>query len=201
MPRLGRDADHPEHLKQTAEMACAKITAPTTIVAHSFGGAVTNEIIGVCPAKVKKIIYVSALVPMNGEHPTDMLKGANQKAYMSAVKVGKDRITPKKQIVFLKKLDASLKLDQKNLPPVYAESMLSLGDVIENNAADFNKIAKYYIYTSDDKVIPLDYQKKMTARLTLAGSDSVKSGHLPLLTKPAQLAQILQKFIDEKTDL
>ena len=54
-----------------------------------------NEMTGICPENISKIIYVAALVPLNGEHPTDQLKGIDQKLYMSFVEVGKDRTTPK----------------------------------------------------------------------------------------------------------
>ncbi len=57
-PRLGRDANQPLHLKQIAEMACQKLGVPTVVVAHSFGGSTANEMTGVCPEKISKIIYV-----------------------------------------------------------------------------------------------------------------------------------------------
>ena len=194
LPRLGRDADQPLHLKQIAEMACQKLEGPTVVVAHSFGGATANEMTGVCPDKISKIIYIAALVPLNGEHPTDQLKGSDQKLYMSIVEVGKDRISPKSNFKFLNGMDSEVSKNEAALPAVFPESMLNLGDVIEFKNDTFNAIPKYYVFTSKDQVIAPEYQKKLSQRITLAGSETIQSGHLPLLSKPKEVADIIKAF-------
>lgn len=192
LPRLGRDANQPLHLKQIAEMACHKLEGPTAVVAHSFGGATANEMTGVCPEKISKIIYIAALVPLNGEHPTDQLKGADQKLYMSIVEVGKDRITPKSKVKFLNGMDSEVSKNQDALPAVFPESMLNLGDVIEFKNDTFNAIPKYYVFTSKDHVIAPEFQKKIAQRITLTASEMIQSGHLPLLSKPKEVAEIIK---------
>ncbi len=194
LPRLGRDANQPLHLKQIAEMACQKLQGPTVIVAHSFGGSTANEMTGVCPEKITKIIYIAALVPLNGEHPTDPLKGADQKLYMSIVEVGKDRITPKAKVKFLSGMDLEVSKNEAVLPAVFPESMLNLGDVIEFKNDTFNAIPKYYVFTSKDHVIAPEFQKKMAQRITLTASETIPSGHLPLLSKPKEVAEIIKAF-------
>lgn len=194
LPRLGRDANQPLHLKQIAEMACQKLAGTTVVVAHSFGGATANEMTGVCPEKISKIIYIAALVPLDGEHPTDQLKGADQKLYMSIVEVGKDRISPKLKVKFLNGMDPEVSKNEASLPAVFPESMLNLGDVVEFKNETFNKIPKYYVFTSRDQVITPEYQKKLSGRITLAGSETIQSGHLPLLSKPKEVAAIITAF-------
>ena len=195
--REGRDPNKPAHLKQIAEAACLKMHDTSILVAHSFGGATANEIVGTCPNKVVKIIYVSALVPLNQEHPTDILKGADQKQYLSAVKIEKDRITPKSKVEFSQILDSELHLDERQLPPVYSESMLNLADTVTFDQKIYTAIPKYYIYTNLDKIISLESQKKLASRIVFIGSNSLASGHLPMLSKPKELAQIIDAFTQD----
>lgn len=199
LPRLGRDPEHPTHLKQTAEAACQRIENSSTLVAHSFGGVLANEIVGVCPTKISKIIYVAALVPFSGEHGTDLLKGADQKSYMSAVKIEKDRISPKSKNSFLLTLDSGIDVDQKSLPGVYPESLLGSADTLQLNQDDLENVQKYYVFTSEDKIISPDYQKKIAGRVHLAATNTIRSGHLPMISKPQELSRIIQSFVNDSS--
>lgn len=196
--RWGHDPDKPLHFKQIAENACQKINNVSILVAHSFGGALANEMVGVCPMKISKIIYIAALVPLDGEHPADQLKGSDQKNYMSVVNVTSDRISPKSQVEFLMTMDADIKSEQTSLPKVFPEPLIIQGDVIEFSSAAFNLIPKYYIFTANDKIIPLEWQKKISQRIKLAGSDTIQTGHLPSISNPDKLAEILKSFIQNQ---
>jgi pimeloyl-ACP methyl ester carboxylesterase len=198
MPRLGRDPDHPAHLSEIAKMSCEKIKGPSVIVGHSFGGAFTNEIMGVCPGKVLKIIYVSALVPLKGEHAMDQLKGVDQRRYGSAVKMDKDRMTPKSQKAILSALDNGVSKEQTKQTQVYPESFVPSGDAVDYNSEAFAKLSKYYIYTGKDEVIPVKFQKKFTDRIEITDSKTIQSGHLPMLTQPKELAKAIEDFAERK---
>ena len=65
--RIGRDDKQPASLKQIATLSCNQLVRPSVVIAHSYGGAITNAMIGICPEKIKQVIYVAALVPMVGE--------------------------------------------------------------------------------------------------------------------------------------
>lgn len=192
--RWGRDADKPAHLKLIAENACAQIGNRSIVVAHSFGGATANEMLGTCPDKIAKIIYVAGLIPMAEETPTAPLVGADQKLYMSAVTLSKDRITPKSPIEFANAMDLEFAKNQKSLPAVFPESMLTLGDQLEFSLSAFESVKKYYVFTSADRIITPSFQKKMAERAKITNSESIDSGHLPMLSAPKQLAQIIRKF-------
>ena len=194
LPKLNRDGETALHLEQIAEHYCEKLTAPTTLVAHSFGGAISAAMMGLCPEKISKIIYVAAIVPLNGEKAMDLMKNVDQKLFMSAVKIEKGRIIPKSQKKLLSVLDAGINLNSLILPDTYSESMFPGKDVIRFDVKKFEKTPKYYIFTEADKIIPRAQQKKYSERVHVLDSKSVTSGHLPMISQPAELALAIDAF-------
>jgi pimeloyl-ACP methyl ester carboxylesterase len=80
------------------------------------------------------------------------------------------------------------------LPNVYPEPLLPGTDRVKFKTPDLERIPKYYIYTTQDKIIPVEIQKKLTSRTNIKASDSVPAGHLPMLTQPAALAKLIDTF-------
>ncbi len=194
LDRWGRDADKPASLSQIAENACSQIGKHTVVVAHSFGGSTANEMLSSCPDKIAKIIYVAALIPLPGENPTAPLAGADQKLYMSAVLLSKDRITPKSAGEFATAMDLNFAKNQKTAPAVFPESMRTLGDQLHFSLSALENVKKYYVFTSEDKIIAPSFQKKMAARAKITDSESIESGHLPMLSAPKELAAVIKRF-------
>ncbi|MBC7372179.1 MAG: alpha/beta hydrolase [Bdellovibrionaceae bacterium] len=195
LPRLGRDDDGPAHISNMAKLSCEKLSGPTIMIVHSFGGAIVNSMIGICPEKISKVIYISALVPLKGEKPMDLLKGVDQKLFMSAVKIEKSRIVPKSQKKLLMVLDSGINPNSLILPNTYSESTTPGGDVLDFDGEKFQKIPKYYIFTEADQIIPLAIQKKYVERVNILGTRSVNSGHLPMISQPEELAKAIEALL------
>jgi len=53
-----------------------------------------------------------------------------------------------------------------------------------------------YIKLTKDNSFPFSVQEKMAKNLNAAKIETIESGHLPMLSKPKQLADILNEFID-----
>jgi len=70
----GRDNNKNVDLNTYAQFTCDQIPENSIVVGHSQGGAVANQMIGICPEKIRKIIYVTAVVPLNGERPFDLME-------------------------------------------------------------------------------------------------------------------------------
>lgn len=192
---LGRTEEEHANLTEMAQDICAKITSPAAIVAHSFGGVVVNQMVGICPAKINRIIYVAAIVPLNGEKAFASMDQKSQRTYERAVLFEKSRIAPREAAVFLKVMDESL--DPKKLPKVklFSESYGPGQDTIAYEGLAFDKIPKYYIYTSLDKIVSAETQKKFTGRTPMIKTETVVSGHLPMLSKPKDLAAAIRKLL------
>lgn len=191
----GRQPNENYTLTEIAKDACEKTPAKSVLIGHSFGGVVSNQMVGICPEKIQQIIYVTALVPIKGEKAFDAAGKSDQKYYSKAVQFRKDRIAPRTQNVFLKNMDSGI--DLKSLPVLhfYSESYKAGEDKIEYNEATFEQIPKSYIYATRDTIVGLKTQQKYTARTPMAKTDSIKTGHLPMLSNPKELTASIKRVL------
>lgn len=58
-------------------------------------------------------------------------------------------------------------------------------------------IKKLYIKLTNDKGFPVQLQDKMIKNLTTQKVVTLDSGHLPMISKPKELSEILNDFINE----
>jgi len=56
---------------------------------------------------------------------------------------------------------------------------------------------KLYIQTSIDNQLPMRYQMKMAGNLDAQEMLTIRAGHLPMLSEPKELADMLNRFIDQ----
>lgn len=194
--RIGRDEPEAASLKHISEESCKKIPEKSILVAHSYGGAIANAMVGNCAAKIKKIIYVSALVPANGEKPFDLMTKTDKMNYSKIVTFGKFKIIPKEARTFFSNSDAMIPSDA-TLPSLYPE-WLSLGaEDVTFDEQVYNTIPKAYIYTEKDIVVGLTTQFQYTSRNSIRNSDGIPTGHFPMVSNPERLSQLILKWVKQ----
>jgi pimeloyl-ACP methyl ester carboxylesterase len=191
--RAGRDTDTPASLHAIALMGCRVIDGKAILVGHSYGGAIANEMAGVCPEKISKIIYLSAVVPLDGEKPFDGLPAGDQKNYAKAVDFRKPKIVPKSPSTFFAATDHQVDLNGK-LPPLYSEWMSLTAEPIHFETGRFDVIPKAYIYTANDPVISIQTQRDYVIRSKIAVTESIPTGHFPMVSAPQALAAAIAKL-------
>src|SRR5688572_23603730 len=81
----GRDSNKNVDIVSYAQAVCDVTPDGSVLVGHSQGGAVANQMVGLCPEKIAKIIYVAAVVPLNGERPYDLMGKPDEKTYGKVV--------------------------------------------------------------------------------------------------------------------
>lgn len=192
--RSGRDIKQQVSLKKIATIACEQTPVPSVMIGHSFGGAIINSMVGICPEKIKQIIYVSALVPLKGEKPFDQVSKTDQKEYGKVVSMKNGKLTPKTAKYFFSIADMIYKYDLATSPKLYPEST-GLGAepvVFEQNI--FDAIPKAYIYTKRDKFMSLKTQEGFTLRAQISKTDTMPTGHYPMLSNPEVLTQEIIKL-------
>lgn len=192
--RTGRDGDAEVSLKNLATVACEKTPEKSILVAHSLGGAIAGEMVGICPQKITQIIYVSALVPLKGEKPFDQMSKADQKEYGKAVSLKSGKFTPKTAKYFFSITDVTFKFDLVTAPKLYAESTSLNAQPITFDPAAFKAIPKAYIYTSRDKTISLKTQEGFVSKSKITKTATLATGHFPMLSNPELLSQEIIKL-------
>lgn len=190
--RAGRDENTPASIKNMAIRSCALIQEPSVIVAHSYGGAIANAMVGTCPMKIKNLIYISALVPLHGEKPFDLMNKTDNAAYSKVVTFGKHKIIPK-ALDFYKGVDPLIP-STVELPLLYPEWKSLGAEDVTFDPKVFASIPKAYISTEKDPIVGLTTQFQYSSRSGIRNYDGIQTGHLPMLSNPEKLSQLIMKW-------
>jgi pimeloyl-ACP methyl ester carboxylesterase len=191
--RTGRDTEEAASLKNIAELSCAAIPEKSTLVGHSYGGAISNAMVGTCPDKIERIIYISAVVPLNGEKPFDLMNKTDRTNYSKVVTFGKFKIIPKEAMAFFQGTDAAI-ASPDLYPALYPEWISLTAEPVTYDETKFAAIPKAYIYTERDAVISLTTQFQYTSRTAIKNSDGIPTGHFPMISNPVRLAELITKW-------
>ncbi len=193
------------NLELSAAALCselAKTDGDKIVAAHSQAGAVINATLALCPdPSLKKIIYITAVSPLNGESPFDLLSKQDGDNYFSGIHYNeKSSVLEISDIEgFTESFAPNANESQKAWLKQHAvpEPSKLGGNKLILDESKFKSLQKYYIYATQDKVISLATQQKIAARMDLTNSYNLDSGHLPMLTHPEELAVILEKIVTQ----
>ncbi|MDJ1501704.1 alpha/beta fold hydrolase [Xanthocytophaga agilis] len=164
------------------------------LVGHSFGGIVASEVAEQLAPQIKKIIYIAAYVPKNGESLLSIAQtdaeshvGKNlivdEKAGIASIK--KDGITD----VFL--ADAPKQVADyvsNNLKP---EPLAPLATPVTLSEGRFGKVSKVFVSSLNDHTIGYTLQQKMAKDAGIERVYSLPSSHTPFIVFPHVLAQVI----------
>jgi pimeloyl-ACP methyl ester carboxylesterase len=169
-------------------------SSPVVLVGHSFGGTVISQTAEQNPDKLDRLIYLGAFVPADGESTLDLAQtdadstlGPLLQVDMEHGLIGVDRSSF--ATTFCNDCnDSGLAALNENYRD---EPLLPLVQKVSLSAEAFGSVAKYYVHTSADVVISHALQERMTARVALAGTATLKTSHSPFLSAPTELASTL----------
>ena len=193
--RIGRDVPSPS-IREIAKLNCEATPPHSTIVAHSFGGAVATAMVGICPEKITKIIFVSAIIPKNNQKLFDGLTSkVDQDNYGKAVLFDKKMINPRESHLFFRATDPAVDVSSQTLPRLYSESMDIISEKVIFNPSAFKKIPKVYIVTENDPPVGAETQRKFVKAAGIKSVYSIPTGHFPMVSSPKELTDIILKEV------
>ncbi len=187
----GRGNNKNVDLNDYAKFACDLAPDNSILVGHSQGGAIANQMLGICPDKIIKIIYVSAVVPLNGERPFDLMEKRDEKAYTKTVVFKNDRVEPRNRRAFLRAMAQDFDYKTAKSPAIHSEPTKVGTTVLKFESAVFDSIPKAYIVAALDQIITPQTQQKYIERTEFQETYSIGTGHLPMVTKPDELAELI----------
>jgi len=190
-------------LTSSAKALCDTLNAvegKTVLVAHSQGGAVVNHSLSICPnINLQSIVYVAAVAPVNGAKPFSLLSKQDDENYFKAVDYDKKSgwLKIKDAEIFASMFTNAKSAEIKSeVVSLAVQEPAAIADGKAEFAADkFAQIKKLYIYTLEDKIISLASQRKIAASITPDSEVVMSTGHVPMLTQPQQMSEILDRFI------
>jgi putative intracellular protease/amidase len=164
------------------------------LVGHSMAGVIISQVAENIPAKIEKLVYVSAYLPKNGENVSGITnKFLNNKPIevfefntdYSLVSIKKDAIA---NVVC-----ADCQPYMKDILVKYhrPEPTKGLNDNV-TLTAKFAAIPKYYISTKNDYAVPYALQQQMIKdNGTVKKVFELNTSHLPFVVQPTEFVNIL----------
>lgn len=182
---------------KTVTAAITQQKGKVILVGHSMAGEVISQVAENIPAKIEKLVYVSAYVPRNGESVIDLSKKDTTSKVGAALTFNEDYslATIKKEVVH-DHICADCPDFMKDILVKYhrAEPTKALNDraVLTGN---FARVPKYYISTTKDEVVPYALQQRMIRdNGTFKKIFELPTSHLPFVTMPKQFLAILTQI-------
>ena len=165
---------------------------PAVLVGHSMGGIVVAQVCARQPQHVSRAVYVAALLPQNGQSLIDLIRQQEAPGIQSAVRPG--------AVAGTTLLDAAA---VEFLCPEASEAekrrvVAGLGPQSNRAQKDkavigpgFDAVPRAYVLCRDDLVVTAKLQRRMLAALPCDPVLEMACGHLPQVTRAADLAAFL----------
>jgi putative intracellular protease/amidase len=165
-----------------------------TLVGHSMAGIIVSQVAENIPAKIDKVVYVSAYLPKNGEDLLSLSKKDAQSKAGAALEFNADYTAATiKKDVLADVVCADCPAFMKEVLVKYhkAEPTKPLGEKAVLTAK-FAGVPKYYIHTTQDVTIGYDLQKQMVKdNGTIKKTYEMTTSHLPFVVQPEAFIKIL----------
>ena len=179
---------------ETVVSAIAQAPEPVTLVGHGFGGLVISQVGETAPGKVRRLIYLAAYLPRDGES-LDSLAAGDQKSLAGP------ELRPAPDWSTLDITEASRReLFFHDVPDEVAAIRLGewkpeagppLTTPVRLTEANFGSIPRWYIHTDQDRVVSPELQRQMVDNSPVEAQFWLDCGHAAMLARPAELAEIL----------
>ncbi|WP_194841403.1 alpha/beta hydrolase [Salinibacillus xinjiangensis] len=201
LPGHGRD-DFPQSkvtLKSYTDRLCHildEAIEPVILVGHSMGGMIMSQAAEYRPHKIKKLIFLAAMVPKNGETLMD-INQQDQHALPLPVSISEDQrlleidASATKEHFFAACTDEDTAEAQKKLCNQALEPFVTPVQLTDNK---FNHLPKIYIETLMDQAISIDFQRELQNKSSFEKIYKIPSDHSPFFSYPDELVSILDEI-------
>lgn len=190
----GRQVGLNDYVK-TVTNAINKYPGKVTLVGHSMAGMVISQVAENNPAKIDKLVYVSAFLPSNGQSLNNIVDNFLQGKKLEIFEFNQDYT-----LIGVKK-DLLPEIVCADCPPFMKEAIVKyhrpdpvkgFNDQVKLGA-NFSKIPKYYISTKNDNAVPYALQQQMIkTNGSVRKTFEMETSHLPFVAKPEEFVSIIQ---------
>ncbi|MCG7561982.1 MULTISPECIES: alpha/beta hydrolase [Pseudoalteromonas] len=188
-------------LDHAAQSLCTHLRSypqPLALVAHSQGGAVVHKAITLCnDVNISDIVYVSAVAPIEGAKPFALLSKQDEDHYFSGITYEDGWMKISDTSAYLSSFTETHSKSQQQfvLDNSVDEPAITGDGKVMLSKATLAPINKAYVFAIQDKIISLSSQKKIAESIGITQTYSLDSGHLPMLTKPFELAEVITQAL------
>lgn len=200
LPGHGSDQTAPQNLtvdvyRDAVITAMNALNGKVILVGHSMGGIVISEVAEKLPAKIEKLVYVAAFVPVSGQSLLDLALPDTTSALHGNLRPSSDGTTidvVQDQITNAFIQDGTT--DEKNLvvTKYQTEPLIPFTNQVTLTTPNYGSVPKVYIKTLIDHTITPDLQKRMLAATPeFQATYKLNTSHSPFLVKPDSVVALL----------
>lgn len=200
LPSHGNDPTPPSSvsLKDYCDAVCQKIDEQENkaiLVGHSLGGMVITQVAEYRPHKIEALVYLSALIPMNGE--SLMTLSEKYKMPPLPITLSEDQMHIMLNPSSVRELfynncseEIVIKIEGKLSP----QPLLPYITKIEITDENYGRIPRYYIETLKDNALSLETQRQMNTNVPCQAVFTINTDHSPFLSAPEELTTHLNNL-------
>lgn len=192
----GKKTGLADYVKTVTE-AVNRMPGKVTLVGHSMAGMIISQVAENVPGKISKLIYVSAYLPKNGESAAGItntflnnkpIEAFQFNADYSLVRIKKEAIPAVVCADCPKYMKEVLVKYHKDEPVKGLNDKVKLG-------ANFSKVPKYYISTTNDNAVPYALQQQMIrSNGTVKKVYELPTSHLPFVVSADKFIQLIREI-------
>jgi len=172
------------------------LNGPTIVLGHSMGGYPISLAAETDPTFIEHLIYLTAFVPEDGKSLVEMRNKIKQYPLTSIIKKTEDGLgfyIPEKYQKDVFYNDCS-KHDINSAAKNLCVQAIKPQNTPIRLGTNFAKVSKSYVSCLDDRTIPIELQKNLSRSIPKENKYEINSGHSPFFSKPAELANILERI-------
>ncbi len=168
---------------------------PVILVGHSLGGIVITQAAEERPEKIQRLVYLTALLPQNGETARQLALTASDSLLLPHVLVNQEQGyqtfkegAPLKHIFYG---DCSQEDVARAISLLVPQPLAPGGTPVSITAERFGRVSRVYIECLLDRAIPPASQKRMYTATPCQSILSMQTSHSPFFSAPQQLVRHL----------
>lgn len=173
------------------------IDGPVILIGHSAGGFAITQAASTNPSRYLALVYLAAHLPVEGDRTIRLAPNDPGSELSKAIRPRPLRgVMATEPTRFREAVYGDYEGDDVDaLVARHGEEPLRPGLSRIRLSPGFHDLPKYYVKCSEDRTLSPGYQDWMCGRYGLVPVATLDSGHMPMLTDPEGLADLLAELV------
>lgn len=166
------------------------------LVGHSMAGIVISQVAEDMPKSIKKLVYLAAYLPQNGQSLLDLAKTDSESHAGKFLRIDQPNASAgiaQEAVVDIFAADGSKSIKEQYSKGVKPDPLTPFSTPVKLTDQHFGSTDKVYIYTKNDHAIGYAKQLDMAKAGLVKTEYTLLSNHTPFLSIPEKVADILIK--------
>jgi pimeloyl-ACP methyl ester carboxylesterase len=175
-----------------------KSLSDVTLVGHSLAGITLPGVAEAIPDRIRRLVFVSCSVPGHGVTLGEILGGFSPSAAVIAEQLGEDLITDDgalhpdlARVMFCNDMDEDQVVS--TLARMVPECLAVMSEPADLTGLR-HPIPRTYVRLTHDAIVSLETQNQMIENLGGAEIVDLDSGHMAMISRPHDLARVLNQL-------